>query len=57
MRFPVDAQRPTRLASVGHDVLHTSDLLDGNRTPDTDIARRADTTQHAVCDLTLQSVT
>jgi predicted nuclease of predicted toxin-antitoxin system len=38
MRFIVDAQLPRRmaywLAARGHDVLHTLDLADGNRTPD-----------------------
>ena len=41
MRFIVDAQLPRRLArwlaARGHDVLHTLDLADGNRTPDEEI--------------------
>jgi predicted nuclease of predicted toxin-antitoxin system len=47
MRLIVDAQLPRRLArwlqARGHDVLHTLDLPDGNRTPDqaiTDLASR-----------------
>jgi hypothetical protein len=36
VKFLVDAQLPVRLArfliSAGHDVLHTTDLPDGNRT-------------------------
>lgn len=46
MRFLVDAQLPTRLAEflsrVGHDALHTSELPDGNRSTDSQIAGRAD---------------
>lgn len=46
MKFLLDAQLPIRLArhlaAAGHDVVHTSELPEGNRTPDTDIARRAD---------------
>jgi predicted nuclease of predicted toxin-antitoxin system len=42
MRFIVDAQLPKRLArwlaAHGHDVLHTLDLPDGNRTQDAVIA-------------------
>lgn len=38
MRFLVDAQLPRRLASflqqVGHEAIHTTDLPEGNRTPD-----------------------
>lgn len=41
MRLIVDAQLPKRLArwlaDHGHDVLHTLDLPEGNRTPVTDI--------------------
>lgn len=41
MNFLVDAQLPRRLAyrlrDVGHDVLHTLDLPDGNRTSDAQI--------------------
>ena len=46
MRFLVDAQLPARLASrlaeLGHDVVHTSSLPDGNRTTDQQIAGLAD---------------
>lgn len=46
MRFLVDAQLPARLArflsKVGHEVVHTSDLPDGNRTPDQGIIEFAD---------------
>ena len=46
MKFLVDAQLPRRLArqlaAAGHDVLHTLDLPDGNRTPDSAIIERAD---------------
>jgi predicted nuclease of predicted toxin-antitoxin system len=45
MRFIVDAQLPRRmarwLAARGHDVLHTLDLADGNRTLDSAIIERA----------------
>lgn len=45
MRFIVDAQLPRRLAhwlaARGHDVLHTLDLPDGNRTPDAAIVELA----------------
>ncbi len=45
MRFIVDAQLPRRmahwLAARGHDVLHTLDLADGNRTPDVAIIELA----------------
>ena len=41
MKFLLDAQLPVRLArwmrEQGHDVIHTSDLPDGNRTQDRDI--------------------
>jgi predicted nuclease of predicted toxin-antitoxin system len=41
MRFLVDAHLPRRitrrLQEAGHDVLHTLDLPDGNRTTDADI--------------------
>ena len=43
MRFLVDAQLPRRLAthlqSLGHDVLHTLSLPDGNKTTDTELNR------------------
>jgi predicted nuclease of predicted toxin-antitoxin system len=46
VKFLVDAQLPVRLArfliSAGHDVLHTTDLPDGNRTADGRIAALAD---------------
>lgn len=46
MRFLVDAQLPARLAraltDAGHDALHTTDLPDGNRTTDAQIAVLAD---------------
>jgi len=46
VRFLVDAQLPLRLARLlaraGHDTLHTINLTDGNRTPDRDVAARAD---------------
>lgn len=46
MRLLVDAQLPRRFAnaltSLGHDVVHTSALADGNRTTDNEIARIAD---------------
>nr|WP_269781701.1 DUF5615 family PIN-like protein [Nocardia bovistercoris] len=42
----IDAQLPRRLAmfltSAGHDAVHTSQLSLGNRTPDRQIAARAD---------------
>jgi predicted nuclease of predicted toxin-antitoxin system len=46
MKFIVDAQLPQRLARTlaasGHDVLHTLDLPQGNRTPDAEITTLAD---------------
>jgi predicted nuclease of predicted toxin-antitoxin system len=46
VKFLIDAQLPARLAEflsrVGHGALHTSELPDGNRSTDTEIARRAD---------------
>ncbi|MCP9489206.1 MAG: DUF5615 family PIN-like protein [Solirubrobacteraceae bacterium MAG38_C4-C5] len=46
MRFLVDAQLPARLArfltAQGHDATHTSQLPDGNRTTDAQIAALAD---------------
>jgi len=46
MKFLIDAQLPRRLATrlneVGHDAIHTLDLPAGNRTPDDQIALRAD---------------
>jgi predicted nuclease of predicted toxin-antitoxin system len=52
MRFLVDAQLPKRLATLlrelGHDVLHTLELPDGNHTPDMEIARIADSSDRVV---------
>lgn len=46
MKFLVDAQLPARparfLAGAGHDVVHTSELPEGNRTADARIAEVAD---------------
>lgn len=46
MRLLVDAQLPIRLANalgaLGHDVVHTSQLPLGNRTPDAEVSRIAD---------------
>ncbi|HVX23580.1 MAG TPA: DUF5615 family PIN-like protein [Acidimicrobiales bacterium] len=46
MKFLVDAQLPAKLAQLlrtaGHDVVHTSELPDGNRTTDQALARQAD---------------
>jgi predicted nuclease of predicted toxin-antitoxin system len=46
VKFLVDAQLPVRLArfltDAGHDVTHTSELPDGNRTTDSRIAGLAD---------------
>lgn len=46
MKFLVDAQLPARLArfldDAGHDVVHTSELPEGNRTTDVRIAEVAD---------------
>ena len=43
MKFLIDAQLPVRLArwmrEQGHDVVHTRDLPDGNRTEDREIDR------------------
>ena len=52
MKFLVDAQLPARLArdltEEGHDALHTSQLPDGNRTTDEDIASLADADDRVV---------
>jgi predicted nuclease of predicted toxin-antitoxin system len=44
VKFLIDAQLPTRLArflnDAGHDALHTSELPQGNRTTDVQIAER-----------------
>jgi predicted nuclease of predicted toxin-antitoxin system len=46
VKFLVDAQLPLRLArflaGAGHDTIHTVNLIDGNRTSDVVVARRAD---------------
>lgn len=46
MKFLVDAQLPARLArylvDAGHDVVHTSELPEGNRTTDAAISAIAD---------------
>lgn len=45
MKFPVDAQLPQRSANwmneAGHDALHTLDLPQKNRTPDSELIARA----------------
>jgi predicted nuclease of predicted toxin-antitoxin system len=52
VKFLVDAQLPIRLArsifSRGHDVIHTSELPNGNRTTDAEIARIADDNDRVV---------
>ena len=51
MKFLVDAQLPSLLATLraaGHDAVHVSTLPSGNRTPDSEIARRADSEQRVV---------
>jgi predicted nuclease of predicted toxin-antitoxin system len=52
MRLLVDAQLPVRLADVlaasGHDVVHTRELPDGNRTSDREIVRIADDQRRVV---------
>ena len=52
MRFLVDAQLPLRLArslaASGHDVVHSSQLPDGNRTPDSALASLADSDDRIV---------
>jgi predicted nuclease of predicted toxin-antitoxin system len=46
MRLLVDAQLPVRLVALmtelGHDGVHTSELPNGNRTPDREITRIAE---------------
>jgi predicted nuclease of predicted toxin-antitoxin system len=46
VRFLVDAQLPARLArqlaTAGHDVIHTSELPNGNRTTDDELVAVAD---------------
>jgi predicted nuclease of predicted toxin-antitoxin system len=52
VKFLIDAQLPTRLAEflnrAGHDALHTSELPDGNRSTDRQVALRADTGDRVV---------
>lgn len=52
MKFLIDAQLPARLAGLlsaaGHDVVHTSQLPDGNRTTDTSLATVADAEDRVV---------
>jgi predicted nuclease of predicted toxin-antitoxin system len=52
VKFLIDAQLPTRLAEflnrAGHDALHTSELPDGNRSTDRQVALRADTDARVV---------
>jgi predicted nuclease of predicted toxin-antitoxin system len=52
VNFLIDAQLPARLAralaAAGHDAIHTSDLPDGNRSTDSDIAWRADAENRVV---------
>ncbi len=52
MKFLVDAQLPRRLvrflSARGHDALHTLDLPEGNATPDSEVARVADTHDRVV---------
>ena len=46
MKFLIDTQLPAKLAELfraaGHDVVHTSQLLEGNRTTDAALATLAD---------------
>jgi predicted nuclease of predicted toxin-antitoxin system len=52
VKFLVDAQLPHRLCktlnAVGHEAIHTTDLPQGNRTPDKDIASVADADKRTV---------
>jgi len=52
VKLLVDAQLPVRLAemmaSLGHDVVHTTALVDGNRTSDAEIIRAADAEERVV---------
>ncbi|GIG36912.1 DUF5615 family PIN-like protein [Cellulomonas pakistanensis] len=52
MKFLVDAQLPPRLVRAlvrhGHDAVHTRDLPHGNRTPDAEVAARADAENRVV---------
>lgn len=52
MRFLIDAQLPRRLAerlaALGHEATHTLDLPEGNRTSDSAICIKADSTDAVV---------
>lgn len=52
MKFLVDAQLPIRLArhlsAAGHNAVHTSELPEGNRTTDAEIASEADSDDRVV---------
>lgn len=52
MKFLVDAQLPAKLAraldAAGHDALHTTELPEGNRTTDAELARQADAEDRVV---------
>lgn len=52
MKFLIDAQLPAKLAqflrTTGHDVVHTSELPDGNRTTDQALAHTADSEDRVV---------
>jgi predicted nuclease of predicted toxin-antitoxin system len=52
VKFLVDAQLPVRVAALlgaaGHDAIHTSELPDGNRSTDREIAQRADAEDRVV---------
>lgn len=52
MKFLIDAQLPLRLshllAKADHDSIHTSDLPDGNRTSDRQLAHIADSENRVV---------
>ena len=52
MTFLVDTQQPRRrawaLSAAGHDVIHSSELPDGNQTTDAEIFRVADADERVV---------
>lgn len=52
MKFLVDAQLPMKLAlqlaASGHDVVHTNELPNGNRTSDSDVISIADVQERVV---------
>lgn len=48
MKFFVDAQLPAKLAHVLDAAVHSSQLPDGNRTTDAQIARQADAEERVV---------